>query len=253
MVTGELLEQGKESFYFSGGKVGCLLVHGFSGSPSEMRQLGETLASAGYTVMGVRLAGHGKTSEMMAKTRWTDWYRSIEKGCWKLQETCDTILAVGLSMGGVLCLYGAARLNFAGVVTICAPIYLADRKACLAPVFQYLIKFYRKKPNFKDQALNQEAARFTYQLIPMAALASLLALIREVKGELPMIKVPALVMQSKNDRVVLPKSANYIYEHLGSMDKQLVWLEKSGHLATIDSEQELVFGLVQEFISNNSA
>jgi carboxylesterase len=249
MPIGDLLEQGKLPFYFAGGKVGCLLVHGFSGSPSEMRQLGEFLANAGYTVAGVRLAGHGKTPEVMAKTRWADWFRSVEQGYWKLKETCDTIVAIGLSMGGALCLYGATRLNFAGVVSICAPIYLADRKASLAPAFQHLIRFYRKKSSTKDQVLNQEAGRFTYQLIPMAALTSLLQLIKEVKGKLPRIKMPVLVIQSKNDRVVLPKSGHYIYEHLGGSDKQLVWLEKSGHLATIDSEQEVVFSLVKEFLS----
>ncbi|MBS4024597.1 MAG: alpha/beta fold hydrolase [Clostridia bacterium] len=249
MPTEELAEQGKLPFYFIGGKVGCLLVHGFSGSPSEMRQLGEFLANAGYTVAGVRLAGHGKTHEVMAKTRWTDWYRSVEKGYWKLRETCDTIFAIGLSMGGALCLYGATRLNFAGVVSICAPIYLADRKAYLAPAFQHLIKFYRKKSSTKDQALNQETGRFTNQLIPMAALVSLLKLIKEVKGKLPGVKLPVLVIQSKKDGVVLPKSGHYIYKHLGASDKELVWLEKSGHLATIDSEQDVVFKLVEEFLN----
>jgi carboxylesterase len=45
-----------EPFYFPGGKTGCLLVHGFTGSPKEMRWMGEYLAGQGYTVLGVRLA-----------------------------------------------------------------------------------------------------------------------------------------------------------------------------------------------------
>ena len=45
-------------FFFAGGDVGCLLVHGFTGTPHEMRFLGERLAAQGYTVSGVCLAGH---------------------------------------------------------------------------------------------------------------------------------------------------------------------------------------------------
>src|SRR2546427_411191 len=39
--------------------LGCLLVHGFTGTPEEMRPLGEALAARGFPVYAVRLAGHG--------------------------------------------------------------------------------------------------------------------------------------------------------------------------------------------------
>ena len=61
-----------EPFYFPGNRVGCLLIHGFSGSPSEMRFMGERLAKAGWTVSGILLSGHGTTPEQMAKTTWED-------------------------------------------------------------------------------------------------------------------------------------------------------------------------------------
>jgi len=55
-------------FFFEGGEVGCLLVHGFSGSPPEMQPMGDYLAGKGLTVLGVRLAGHGTSPEDMATT-----------------------------------------------------------------------------------------------------------------------------------------------------------------------------------------
>jgi len=36
-----------EPFYFPGNKIGCLLVHGFTGTPKEMRWMGEYLGSSG--------------------------------------------------------------------------------------------------------------------------------------------------------------------------------------------------------------
>jgi carboxylesterase len=44
-----------EPFFFPGNDTGCLLIHGFTGAPTEMRPLGEFLAGKGYTVLGVRL------------------------------------------------------------------------------------------------------------------------------------------------------------------------------------------------------
>ena len=41
--------------------VGAVCVHGFTGTPYEMRYLGEQLARAGITVQAPRLPGHGTT------------------------------------------------------------------------------------------------------------------------------------------------------------------------------------------------
>ena len=61
------------AFYFEGGKIGCLLLHGFTGSPLHMRFLGEKLRDAGYTVYAPLLPGHGTSVEDMAKYGWKDW------------------------------------------------------------------------------------------------------------------------------------------------------------------------------------
>ena len=47
-----------EPFYFPGNSTGCLLIHGFTGTPKEMRPLGDFLADKGYSVLGIRLSGH---------------------------------------------------------------------------------------------------------------------------------------------------------------------------------------------------
>jgi carboxylesterase len=69
-----------EPFFFQGNKIGCLLIHGFTGAPKEMRWLGEYLANQGYTVLGVRLAGHATRPEDMRRMNWEDWAVSVEDG-----------------------------------------------------------------------------------------------------------------------------------------------------------------------------
>ena len=94
-----------EPFYFPGNHIGCLLLHGFSGSPSEMRYMGERLAQDGWTVSGILLSGHGTTPELMAKTSWEDWVKDAEAGVRQLRKSCDIIIGIGLSMGGLLALH----------------------------------------------------------------------------------------------------------------------------------------------------
>ena len=82
-----------DPFFFEGGTTGCLLIHGFSGSPPEMRPMGEYLAERGLTVLGVRLAGHGVTPEDMAPTGWRDWVGSAKRGLQELQDRCELVLS----------------------------------------------------------------------------------------------------------------------------------------------------------------
>ncbi|MBI1854527.1 MAG: carboxylesterase, partial [Chloroflexi bacterium] len=59
-----------EPFFLPGSKTGCLLIHGFTGAPKEMRWMGEYLADKGYSVLGVRLAGHATRPEDMIRSNW---------------------------------------------------------------------------------------------------------------------------------------------------------------------------------------
>jgi carboxylesterase len=97
-----------EPFFFAGNRVGCLLIHGFSGTPKEMRWMGEYLGNLGYSVLGIRLAGHATQPEDMQRMHWQDWLASVEDGYWLLQGSVDQVFLIGLSMGGILspvCLY----------------------------------------------------------------------------------------------------------------------------------------------------
>ena len=95
-----------EPFFFQGdpSKPACLLTHGFTGTPKEMRWMGEYLNAQGYTCLGVRLAGHATDPEDMIRSQYTDWMNSVEDGYHLLRGLSDDIIFVGLSMGSVLSL-----------------------------------------------------------------------------------------------------------------------------------------------------
>ena len=110
-----------EAFLFPGGPVGCLVVHGFTGAPAEMHWFGEQLAGHGYSVLGVRLFAHATRLEDMRRARPQDWLASVEDGYHLLRGLSESIVVMGLSLGGILALHTASRLPVAGVVAMSTP------------------------------------------------------------------------------------------------------------------------------------
>ena len=67
------MADGKASFFLSGSRTGCLLLHGFTSTPAELRPLGEALHRAGYTVHAPLLPGHGTSPEDLLHITYCDW------------------------------------------------------------------------------------------------------------------------------------------------------------------------------------
>src|SRR5258708_32149980 len=78
-----------QPFRIRGGVRGCLLIHGFAGTPPEMRGLGEFLAAGAYDVMGPLLAGHGLAPQAMALTRRPGWVAPAEDALAGLHRGCS--------------------------------------------------------------------------------------------------------------------------------------------------------------------
>src|SRR6266436_911725 len=114
------------AFFFPGSGLSALLIHGLSGTPYEMRYLGERLATAGIRVNAVRLAGHGGRPEELGTVSHLNWYESAVAGLEELRTYDDPVVVVGLSLGAVL----AARLAIdqreaiAGLVMLAPAFYL---------------------------------------------------------------------------------------------------------------------------------
>jgi len=244
-----------EPFYFPGNNVGCILIHGFSGSPSEMRLLGERLAKFGWTVLGIRLSGHGTTPEQMATTRWEDWAKDAEVGVRKLRESCGTVIGVGLSMGGLLTLHLATLGLVDGLITMNAPMVLADRRTRYVQLIRPFVKFVGKPKSTKAATSKPDLTiakpkveRFVYDRIPVDALISLNRGIRQVRRKLHTIKCSALLMQSTKDFTVNPVSVQIIRKEIQQVNPVVLYWENSGHILTLGPEREEVTLKVHEFL-----
>src|SRR5664280_811509 len=110
---------GCEPWSADGGSHGVLVLHGFTGNPQSMRPLAEAVAAAGYTVELPLLPGHGTAVEDLVPTRWDDWSEGAEAAYRALAARCDKVVVSGLSMGGTLTCWLAARHpEIAGIAVV---------------------------------------------------------------------------------------------------------------------------------------
>lgn len=248
-----------EPFLFPGAaeKPGCLLIHGFTGTPKEMRWLGEYLAQQGYTSLGVRLAGHATRPADMVRSRYTDWMASVEDGYHLLRGLTPRVYLVGLSMGGVLSLLMSTRLDVQGVAAISTPAGLPRDYPLWFLRLLSLFERYSPKTNaapgagwFDPQAWKDH---ISYPRNPVRSAAELKLLTAAMRRVLPDVRVPVLLIHSRDDTYVLPENAVRIHDALKTSDRELLWIRGSGHVVTRDAQREQAFDAVRKFLERVEA
>ncbi len=237
-----------QPFFFPGGETKCLLVHGFTGAPKEMRWMGEYLVDRGYTVLGIRLAGHATRPEDLQRTQWRDWLASVEDGWHLLGRATTPVFVIGLSMGGALALTFAARFPVKGVVAMATPYELPPDPRL--PFLRWLHPLMPYVPKGDSDWVDPEPEKdhIHYPDYSTKAILELKGLLDEMQSVLHKVSAPTLLMHSRQDGGVDPGNMPKINKALGSEDKTMLWIENSGHVLTRDAAWEQVFKAADDFI-----
>jgi carboxylesterase len=238
-----------EPFLHRAGDTGCLL-HGFTSSPHELRDLGRYLADRGITVSAPLLPGHGTHPDDLRGLSWRDWYGAASGALDELRGECKRVAVAGLSLGGALALHMAAQRggDLAGVVAMSAPVLFPPGLGKLLLALQPGIRALHK-PLRDIQDPVARRLHVSYGNAPLDATASVVEFAGLVRGELPRVRVPALVIYARRDHVVHPLNAHLIYSRLGSERTHLVALNKGFHIVTVDRDKERVFRVVAAFLT----
>jgi carboxylesterase len=235
------------------GRVGVLLVHGFTGNPLATRPLGQRLAAEGYCVEVPLLPGHGTSHRDLAKTRYADWANAVERVLDRLASTCDRVVLVGHSVGGTIALDLASRRpdDVDGVVVI-NPL-LADREellAKLAPVLALVLPFLPRDllgmPT--NDLARPDVEEHAYALVSSKAAQSLIRQLPRVRTQLIDLTQPLLVVRSPQDHTVAPKSSLELMQLVGSGDVRELVCERSYHMPQLDFDAEEVEAAVAAFV-----
>lgn len=243
----------------------CLLLHGLGGGVYEMQLLGHYLHEThGLTVQAISYPGHdgqrpagGHRSTAMPTSIWQEWYAHIEATYHSLAQTYAAVSVVGFSTGCPLGLHLAAAYPLDKLVLLCPYLALRRQWFYLLPLETWLFSLgwlIQDLPRWwlplRDPVMRQLVEEIVfYRTFNLAAVRSAIALIEQVKAELPQITTPALIMQAQQDSVVDPAGAQIIYQRLGSSIKTLHWLPESDHIIPLDLERDQVFAEVGQFLA----
>lgn len=236
----------KNEFVFKGNEIGCLLIHGFSSTPAEVRELGEKLSAEGYSVCGVKLAGHGTTLEDFENSKHNNWISSVTDAYNKLQSCCSKIYVIGHSMGGVLALNIAENYPVDKIVLLAPALITKDKTSVLVPVLKYFMKYTEWEP--MERPKEETKYLLGYGKIPLACIHELSKLQRITKAKLSNINKPLLIIHSKKDNAIDEKGIEVIEKRVASKEIKKVFLNKCGHNITIECEKETVFKEVLNFL-----
>ncbi len=246
------LIKGAEPVYLEGNSTGFLFIHGFTASPYEGRELANRLhKQAGWTVSVPLLPGHGTAPENLRNVNWLDWYGCIRDEYRKLNRRCENIFVCGQSMGATLAMHLATHYPLDGLITLAGAAFLKDWRLVLLPLARHLLTYHYKSkgPDIRNRELKPEVP--TYRKYPVRSVDQLLFMMNHVRTDLQEIEAPALLIHSRKDRTVSFENLQYIHDHISSEQKEMVVLEESYHVISIDIEKEIVFEKIFSFISRN--
>jgi carboxylesterase len=248
------------SFRFPAGPTAVLLIHGLTGTPTEMKGIGKGMARAGYTVHGVQLSGHCGSERQLVATGWRDWYASVVAAFDDLRRNHDRVFVAGLSMGALLALKLAADRpdEVAGIGLYSTTLFydgwsVPRHSVLLHGAFLMglgrFLRFNEQHPHgIKDDRLRERVVAAMVGgrsevagllAMPGSSLNELIKLIRTVKKRLPEIRVPALVVHAREDDVTSPRNASYLAARLGGYVEKVI-LDDCYHMITLDRQRQAV-------------
>ncbi|MDE2256946.1 MAG: alpha/beta fold hydrolase [Xanthomonadaceae bacterium] len=250
-------------FHLPGGRNGVLLIHGLTGTPTEMRFVAKGLNRNGFTVRGMQLAGHcGDEADLLATGR-QDWYRSVVAAAEKLRGEVDHLFVAGLSMGALLALklaadrpdmvdglglygttfvYDGWTIPWIGKLSFMLPLVVSlgfGRHRKFHECFPYGIKDERIRQRIAGSMLSGDSAAAGLPGNPWPSLAEFYRLSWRVRRLLSSVRTPCLVVHAKDDDVASLRNVRTVVRGV-SGPVETVLLENSYHMITVDQERDLV-------------
>jgi carboxylesterase len=211
-----------------------LCLHGLTGTPYEVRPLGQAFSAAGIRAVGPALPGHGQTPEVLARVGYTAWLDAARDAVAALRREHDRVCVAGLSMGGLVSLALAAEGAVDAAVVVGTPLRLRQPLPLLIPLAKYVWPFARKRVGSDIRNPAARARHPSYDVMPLAAVHELIRLQQRVRRELGRIRIPILVAHGAHDITADPADSKEIFDSVGSEQREIHLYPRSGHVVPVD-------------------
>lgn len=223
-----------------------LLLHGFAGAPGEMRPLGQALLNRGFSLQAPLLPGHGENLEAMRDILLQDWLDAVRLSYQSLRRDDSPVALVGFCLGGALALYLAGLLNPRAICCLATPAGPLPDAAFPATAGL------RSNANNVNDSPSAEVRRWRnlgcHQMVPESFFAQYQTLLAGLSKELPQVRCPLLVAQSRGDAITGEADAERLIETVRSERRKLVWSRKAGHALPVDVGRRALFAEIASFL-----
>lgn len=165
----------------------------------------------------------------------------------------EAVGLAGLSMGGALAAVVAAGARDLPALVLLAPYLGMPPALALAALLHRgwgpLTGQFKGSSDRSILDPEERARSRAYGVTTASALRELLTVTRIARKALPSITAPTLVMQARNDNRVARKVAEHAYRAISATDKRLLFVDRGGHILTVDYDRELVVAEVRDWFS----
>lgn len=228
--------------YYPGNRIGVLLVHSLSSTPYKLEFLAKALERANFTVLAPCLSGHGTDPARLMETHYSHWLEEVDASITRLKAICEKAYIVGDSLGGGLGMVASLSNPVAGIVTMSAPIFYRRHR-----IWNMVFK---TAGRFMEYYVKKDSGYKSYQKVPVRIIKEAYEFTRgEVTQAVSKVSAPILVIQGQKDRIVHPRSAQYIYNNIAADKKELIWIKDGEHSLSTGPEKEKIFEEIINFIN----
>lgn len=276
----EITDIPNTSFFLPGNKNLCFLIHGLTGTPKEMSSIGQRLNKQGFSVVAPLMLNHDKSISCLKRTTWQDLYNFIRNEFIKYANDYENIFVAGLSFGALIGILLAHEFPDKVKALNCfSPTLFFDGwanpklRVLLPLVFKTPLQYYFYLKEGYPYGIKNERLRsriesfytksnlfdyskvhlYGYPVIPVSSMRQNHLLAKYVKKILPDVTTPIQLLQAKDDDVTSPKNSYYIYDHIGSQEKEVVLFENSYHIIIADQERDKVAEKTVAFFEKHRA
>ncbi len=268
---------GPAGYYTRRGEDAVLLVHGLTGTPAEMRSAAKKLQQQGFSVMCPRLAGHCGSIHELKKSRWQDWYGTVEQSFEALKAEHRQVYVAGLSMGALLALRLAAEKGerVAGLGLLSATFFYDGwnmpkyKRRLLLPLVIYSplrrfvswaetspygIKCERTRAKVQAVLENREAnaaEQFGIFRTPAVTIHESVRLIRAARQALSHVHSPTLIVHALEDDMASVKNAHYVAKHIAARQVETFLVDDTYHVLTLDKRRHQVAERLSNFFTQH--
>ncbi len=229
-----------------------LLIHGYTGSPTDFNGLSQFLyEKRNASVYVPLLPGHGTTVEDLRGMTHNDFIVSVEETLKDLLSRYDRVILGGHSFGGQMALLLASRFPVHGVFVTAAPVRIAFPLSFpgLYKIWTTFFKkeFFKKKWSGKEIEARDKAGAFSYKFMPAYGLCLLNDMNKILKREMGKIKVPVLSVYLRGDAIAHSESGEVIRELVSSEVKKNIVFDALEHGAFFSDHAHDIYKEINEF------